>query len=161
MFTISIFTFFHFSLKLDKTVCYLLMSLETHKDCDHLILRWGELFAMEYIRAYCWSCNGHTSLLVVSSAESMHLLHQKRSESSASSDHISTCWEHFLQHLRTKISGSLLICHSFIGMGDNWKPLFFRWACVIVTLRQIDTWRVESNYIYVLSPLISIQIHCW
>ena len=109
------------------------MSLETHKDCDHLILRWGELFAMENITAFCCSCNGHATSLVASWTASMHSLHQKMSESSASSDHISTCFEHFLQHLRTKRSGSLLICHSLKGIGDSLKPLFFRCACVIVT----------------------------
>ena len=109
------------------------MSLETHKDCDHLILRWGELFAMEYIRTFCCSCNGHATSLVASWTEYMHLLHQKRSESSASSDHISTCREHFLQHLCTKTIGSRLICHSFRGKGDNLKPMSFRCACVIVT----------------------------
>ena len=114
-------------------VSYSLMSLETHKDCDHFILRWGELFAMENIRAFCCICNGHATSLVAPWTESMHFLHQKRSESSASSDHISTCREHFLQHLRTKRIGSLLICHSLKGIGDSLKPLFLRCACVIVT----------------------------
>ena len=110
------------------------MSLETHKDCDHLILRLGQLFAMEYIRTFCCSCNGHvTSLDDAPCTESMHSLHQKGSESSASSDHISTCREHFLQHLWTKTIGSRLICHSFRGKGDNLKPMSLRYACVIVT----------------------------
>ena len=127
-----IYWLFHY-LNLYHTVRYSLISLETHKDCDHLTLRWGELFAMENIRAFCCSCNGHATLLVASSTESMHLLHQKMSESSASSDHISTCREHSLQHLKTKRSGSFLICHSLIGIGDSLKNLLFRCACVIVT----------------------------
>ena len=128
--TISLFDLF-----ISKTyfVSYSLISLETHKDCDHLILRWGELFAVENIRAFGCSCKGHATSLVAFWAESMHLLHQKRSESSASSVHISSCREHFLQHLRTKSSGSLLICHSLKGIGDSLKPLFFNCACVIVT----------------------------
>ena len=88
---------------------------------------------MENIRAFCCSCNGHATSLVASWTEYMHLLHQKRSESSASSDHISTCREHFLQHLWTRIIGSRLIRHSFRGKGDNLKPMSLRYACVIVT----------------------------